>query len=509
MAVSLKISVSQYVNFKKAIRYFRMAILSIDQKHPVKHIVEWIGGPGIGKTSLLKKLIQEECNSSDDSKTKVKILWTYVNFKSAQKSGLNYYQDPTILIEFMANELAAGVSFPELAQAIQTYRDVRPQGDFISAYEKLSRNDIPPNWQDAMKKVCGCFVEFVDSLGQMKDTIKPVVFFIDESESVEYDFADWFEDCILSRLVLKKYCLIVWTGRREWRWKRPEIRNQLIRETLGHFEPDDVKEFIWQNHKANAHHLLPWVDEVHKLSGGHGYSVALAVQILDDWVKEHPGQILPASFDEMKCELLSTLRQDFVLDYAFDGLNTDLMTALEPLALLRMVDTNLVAHILAGIYPAQFSNTVDEAFSLLARLKNTDLLVWKNPSYIVGEDIRHVLNAYYRQCDHEKYLAIQKLAVSAYDELLEKALDNRNLFFVEFLYHLASQQQVDNTVNLEQSFQKHLHKYPIRVENREFLKYTLRQLIEVLSNDSELKDLSNGISANYFVEDVQSMLEDL
>jgi hypothetical protein len=504
MNPSPKASVEHYVNFKRAVGYFRRCLISIHNGQPVKHVIEWNGGPGLGKTSLINKVMKENCNKNHMS-------WTLINFKSSIRERKNYYNDPTLLIWDLTTGLLTNQNrnISSLELAIEAYRNVRPSGDFIENLLNLPRNDLTEDWVDAMNRVCSTFIEIVEKIGRRRGQIQPVVFFLDETESVDHELLDWFEEALLSRLVLKEYCLVVWTGRRHWRWKRPEVRNQLVREDLGHFEPDDVEDFINLNHTEKAKILLGWVDAVHRLSAGHGYSVALAVHVLDKWLEDHPDEKLPASYEAMECELLSTLRQDFVWDYAFEDLDTNTSKALESLALLRSIDTNLVMHIVLQRQQSQFGDPYDEAHDLLDRLQKTDLLTWKNTSYAVGEDIRHVLYAYYRKCEPDSYIEVHEQAVKAYSEMLLRAGENLNLLTIEKLYHMAALSQLRNGIDLEKEFSQHLNEYLIRIKDETFRLHTLEQLQFMLKNDIELRDLTDNLSIRIFARQVQDLIERL
>lgn len=504
MNSSSRTSAQFYVNFERAVGYFRRCLLSIQGRQPVKHVIEWNGGPGLGKTSLVRKLMQERCIPEEMS-------WTSINFKEAKGNGRDYYSDPTLMILDMISDFSTSLNIDTtlLDQAIANYRAVRPSGTFIYNYLQLLRIDQPVNWLEAMNQVCAVFIEIVDTLGNVKHNIRPVIFFMDETESIEYELADWLEEHILSRLVLKDYCLIVWTGRRHWRWKRPEVRNQLVREDIGHFKPDDVEDYINLNHSSTAEILLSWVDAVHRLSGGHGYSVSLAVHVLDHWLRENQVEKLPYSYEAMECTLLSALRRDFVLDYAFEGLNESVSEALELLALLRSLDTNLVNHILVKNQDLEIDNPYEYSISLLDQLKKTDLLVWRNTSYAVGDDIRHVLQAYYHKCEPEIYTQVHEKAVEAYSEMLGKAQDNLNLLMIEKLFHLAAVSQIRDSVDLEGEFRRQLNDYPFRISDRDFLGHTLEQLKAMLENDNELNDLTNGQAKENFAMQVQALIERL
>ena len=181
MKPSPRASVAYYVNFITAVGYFRRCIRSIQERQAVKHAIEWNGGPGLGKTSLITKVMNEICIPGE-------MFWICINFKSVKSEGKNYYQDPTLLIRDMITSLTGcdgKADISSLEQVIEAYQQVKPSGDFIDSYSKLPHSGIPEKWVEAMNRVCSAFIDIADSIGHSKEKIIPLVLFFDETESID------------------------------------------------------------------------------------------------------------------------------------------------------------------------------------------------------------------------------------------------------------------------------------------------------------------------------------
>ena len=81
---------SKLVDREKEIADFEQTLTKVQQKRPVSTtLYEWHGGPGIGKSQLVRMLAQA-CNRQAAP-------WVSVNFKAPQAR--EYVKDPSRLIE--------------------------------------------------------------------------------------------------------------------------------------------------------------------------------------------------------------------------------------------------------------------------------------------------------------------------------------------------------------------------------------------------------------------------
>jgi hypothetical protein len=91
---------------------------------------------------------------------------------------------------------------------------------------------------------------------------------------------DWIEEWIINPLIQIKHCVVVWTARRPWRWKRPEIRRQLTSESLDVFDPDVVKQQI-ELGSAKPDLVMKLFNNVHIITGGHPFANRIVINELD------------------------------------------------------------------------------------------------------------------------------------------------------------------------------------------------------------------------------------
>jgi len=379
-------------------------------------IYEWFGSPGIGKSTLLRLLI-EDCHNANAS-------YAFINFKDksypqAETSFEKGEVDATRLIEDLINGLSDADSL-KVKQAIKTYRSI-PADEKERANKQLKHSDV-----------ARAFVRFVGDVSKHD----PVVMLFDETESADPELVAWLEEWIVNPLIQNGRCLIVWAGRRPQRWKRFEVRRRLRSQELGLFDAKGTVELFESNSK---YPLTELSDPVRRLTLGHPFADVVALRRLDTLAKE--GRIPQRDqFSSIETDLIDGLVQDFVEKYAFKGLSKELANSCRILALVRQFDVILLREILTDALPSSYDNYKREEFGgLLSRLRATQLVWWddRRKGYALDLTLRHILGENIRRHQPKVYAKVNQVAIGVYRDWIERAGDNRGIYIVEELYQQA------------------------------------------------------------------------
>jgi hypothetical protein len=494
------VQVDQPVDRTDQINKFNRVLDRIRSRRPVStNLLEWHGGPGIGKTTLITLLLRE-CEQR-------RVPRVLVNFNEPERLSNKYLDDPTQLIEDIVNSLTKThpVDTHTLQDRISEHRASAPPRPTVSAYFEMPREERlyqKPPWLISLQNVTAEFVKLLVSLAQNEqDSVQPVAAFFDETEYADTELADWIEEWIIKPLVQMKHCVVVWASRRPWRWKRPEIRRRLYSERLEVFSQDDVKQ-QFQLNSANPSLAELFFKDVHVVTGGHPFANAVVISQIDDWTTA--GQVLtPETFTNLQPDLLGEIFRRFIVGYAFKGLDAPLKTAGELLAMVRLFDTTMLREVLQACGGKGFAAWHQEDFGdLMLRLKRTQLLVW-DKGYALDSDLRYVIQEYTLACEPQMYVAVNRAALQVYQNWLEKPVDNRGLFVIEELYHQACLRRAGEPVGLEEVLEARLQQYPNWIRDRQVLRNSLERLEGELVNDSELARFTDSLSSTKLAERVQ------
>lgn len=480
-------SPEQLVNRGIEIEKFDSVLDRISRQGPVpSNLFEWYGSPGIGK-SMLVTLLAQECD-------KKSVPWLSINFKRGRKDKKAYLLDPIILIEDMLDDLAKKVNLGDhaLLEQIKKYRAVRlPEDGAVIAYYNMDQDERlyhRPDWLDELRNVVIAFIRLINHLGGEvgSGNVHPFVLFFDETEYAEIELVDWIEEWIVNPVTQMKHCVVVWTARRPWRWKRPEIRRRLTSEALALFSPDVVKEQIASESAAPdlAEQLFK---NVHIITGGHPFASNVVIRQMNT-LAEQGRTITSETFSEFEPQFLREIFGQFIEHYAFKGLKTiELKTACEFMALVRLFDTTMLREVLKACAGAPFDTWEQEDFGdLLMQLKKTQLLVWEK-GYALDPGLRHIIQKYYMALNRETYILANRAALGVFEDWLTRPVDNRGLFVVEELYHCAALRQVGEPVDLTAVLEKRLQEYPTWIKDSQALDNALERLEGEIGNDQELE----------------------
>jgi hypothetical protein len=482
------------VDRKTQLDKFTDVLDRISRQGPVSsNLFEWYGSPGIGK-SMLVTILARQAEARHAS-------WASVNFKKSVIKKTAYLQDPVTLIEEMVSDLGERISLntADLEEKIKEYRNASlPDEGVVTAYATMDQETRlykRPDWLEGLRNVVIAFIKLVNTLpDQVKlGSVRPVVLFFDETEYADIELVDWIEEWIINPLIQVKHCMIVWTARRPWRWKRPEIRRRLTSEPLDVFEPEMVREQI-QSGSATPDLAAELFKNVYILTGGHPFANSIIINELDILAKQGE-KVTPATFSEFESKLLAEVFHQFIDGYAFNELGSgDLKVACRHIALVRLFDSTMLREILQACAGEPFKSWNQEDFGhLLLQLKKTQLLVW-DKGYALDAGLRHIIQKYFKVLERDIFIEANRAALRVYEDWLGRPVDNRGLFVVEELYHRAALLQVGERMDLKAILDRRLKEYPDWIKDEQALDNALERLEGEIGNDKELEQytLSNA-----------------
>lgn len=493
----------QLVDRDEQLAKFTDVLDRISRQGPVvsSNLFEWYGSPGIGKSMLINMLSgrAEEKHAA----------WVLVDFKRTHNGLSSYYHDPILLIEGLVSGLKNRASFDasEFESALKEYRNIGiPKEGVVAAYSAMDQETRlyrRPNWLIELRNVVIAFIKLVNTLPVLEkaDGIRPVAFFFDETEHVDIELVDWIEEWIVNPLIQIRHAVVVWTARRPWRWKRPEIRRRLTSEELKVFEEAMVKEQIEVGSKQ-PDLVSELFKNVYTLTGGHPFANFIVIDELDALTAQGE-KITPENFQSFESKLLEEVFDRFINQYAFNELRSnDLRMACKFISLVRLFDSTMLRSILQACAGDLFATWEQDEFGeLLLKLKKTQLLVWEK-GYAIDPGVRHIVQKYFMVLDQNKFILANRIALQVYEDWLGRPVDNRGLFVVEELYHNAALAQIDGPKDLQALLAKRLGEYPDWFRDEQALIIALERLEGEISNDKELEqftiskaDLSKQVKA--------------
>jgi hypothetical protein len=193
----------------------------------------------------------------------------------------------------------------------------------------------------------------------------------------------------------------------------------------------------------------------------------------------------------------------------FRDLDLDVKTACELVATVRWFDTVMLREVLNQNAGERFETWTQEDFGhLLLRLKRTQLLVW-NKGYTLDPDLRHLINKHSFSSAKSAYIAVNKTALTVYQEWLEKPVDNRNLYVIEELYHLACLRRAGQELNLEERLQQRLAQYQEWITDVQVRRHVLERLKGEMENDQELNQFTGDQARTSLAQLVQKAIDAL
>ncbi len=498
------------INRDEQTNLFRDKINRIQSKRSVRYrLLEWYGGPGIGKTQLIR-LLADECNRQE-------IPWTLVNFLEANKQQDSYEDDPALFLSQIVSDLAKRTNISEntrkkFKEAIGEFRrDQSLPENVVQAYFHLPRRERLyklPDWLRQWVNVVETFITLVESLTVPKNKlgqIRPVVFFFDETEYASSLLVDWIEEWVINPLLRSPHFLVAWTARQPWRWKRPDIRQKLSSQLLPPFKEKEVQQQLEVSIQPELAQEL--FQSIFVLTNGHPYANDVTISQIHQWQDEN--QELTAQFiRDHQSVVFQEIFDKFIQNYVFAGLDPDAQTALKLTAFVRVFDSHMLRELLQKHGGSHFvAISMRETQQILERLKQTHFLVWRK-GYTLLSDLCHLIRKYYLTNEPDRFIAINQTALQVNRDWLNKVSDNLNVYAVEELYHMASLREASETVNMVAQFQQRLVKYEGQQTDIETRRHVLERLEGELEKDDELGQILTHDELSIILAEVRKRLRE-
>lgn len=455
-------------------------------------VMEWYGSPGSGKTTLVAMLSKECLNLA--------LPYTLIDFNTSRSKYIKQSEEDKT---FLVAELTRGLeetSNSALNSAIAVHEAIAEYQAVLKEGERAQ--------QIALNRVGRAFIAFADDLMQRS----PIVLLFDETERATAEMMAWLEEWVISPLVQRGRCLIVWTGRRPQRWKRFEVRRRLVSQELELFDDKALSDLFKKNSPAQeyAHDFVDLSGQVGRVTGGHPLASALALVQLKDLAEAGKG-VNAERFSVYEPDLLDNLVQNFVEEYAFRDVDAEeLRAACRILSLLRQFDVILLREVLKSSVPDFAQYETLEFSGVLTRLRQTQLVIWdsQRKGYALDRTLRRVLGEYIYRRQPELYHKANTLALRTYHDWVRSAGDNSAVYIVETLYHQACLNRPESApVDLVEMLTVQLRNHP--QADLELRSSALERLEHELDDDLELADLVGKETWEQLIAKVQLAIVDI
>lgn len=484
------VPIEKLVDRKQQIRTFtRHLDYMVEQVVQNRTLFEWCGGPGIGKSQLVR-LLAQECDRRG-------VFWARIDFFQAKQEKRNYSLDPMLLFEDIIKALKPKASFTthRWEIAINVYRQQLYSESVVAEYFRLSdreRNWEPPLWLQALRDVVQHFQDLLRVAGDVSQTQKsrPLVLFFDETEYADDMLMEWLEEWVVAPVMHITHCVIVWMSRQGFRWKSPNVRLFIRAEELHAFQQADVYDYV-KVASEQANTLQELSGFVHQITNGHPFANRIVVTQIDNWGYE--GQNITSQFIAAhRDDLYREIYHVFVKNYALQGLSERLVITFQLMAILRRLDLPLMEVVLRECASDMFKEENSNYFARLAVQMESQkhLFLFSDEARKINPDLCFLIRSYCLVCEVALFKHVHNTALRVYRQWLEQPIPmNHVSFIIEELYHLSSLKEAGETVDLIPTLQNRLVQFQGWFLVEEDEQREIRQLKQRLEDDRELQSL--------------------
>lgn len=438
-----------YVNRIEQINMVKKSLNTIRGGQTVFNtVLEWYGIPGIGKTTISQLAIPELC-------PQMKIPFAFIDFDPEDNQNAEkYFKDHVLLIEDIFRQI--GVDKPtDIKKALEKYREATEKETFLR--------------EERQKQVVNKFTDYV------KEKLKtdPVVLIFDSTEKMNSDLSAWVEEKIISPLCLTGKCIIIWTGRFQQHWKKFEVRRRVVSRKLEPLLPEFTLKQVEDIGVVGI--------DVYRFTAGH----PMANKKLAEKIKEDKNR----QFEDQE---LINIVEGVIDKHAMRDVSTELKAACFVLSIVRQFDLGILKKLLLKF--VSYYKDTENFLTIIGSLSETSLVEWDNvrKGYALDETIRYILSLHLSLNDPERYKDINEEALKIYGEWIERVPENRSIYILERLYHLAkidvAQDQLQIEANLKQELKNFLKKY-YKGDDIEFVYSAATRLYEELKKDNEFEKI--------------------
>ena len=378
--------------------------------------------------------------------------------------------------------------------------------DYLSEEKKYGRE---PDQETVVFLFSEAFRKFLESRKDQK-----VLLFFDNTEKVSEKIWEKFQlDVLEYQLKItrepKPKVRFITSGRKRLHWWLPEIRNRVFTCSLKLFTKADGTDKmvlkLAEQKGIKFENEISALETIHQLTLGHPESIAILVDHLtEDHCLLLDGYDVKRRYEEGVAVLMEQLvKQKFVYkfekltrkekDYPFSGTCVSLFQSLAP---LRFISSKILLETLYRLpsFSSLYSNQqLELASRRLFHTLQEEHFIDRNEDkerYEFPEIVRHILLEDLQLRDYETLIKLHQEMAIMCRRMIEQNFVDRNLYFVERLYHIVSWQKVERDkggklYDLEETVRSEVKQY-----FREFGedKASLRSLLEA---DDYLKNITN------------------
>lgn len=401
-----------YVNRESQIKLIQEVLSYIRTIGAVfQNIFEFIGIPTIGKTVLIN-LLCSVCHE-------VSIPFTHIDFDQNRNThAADYLNSPALLLVDLATQLRI-LNQPGLFDAVQ-------------AYEKLIIPDDEKRRQ-ALQRIAQAFRNEVIKLLEC-DTL---AFLFDSTELAHPAVLSFLEEEVIAPLTQKGRCIFIFAGRAALHWRRFEVRRRVRTEKLEPFELAAVEEQIEQSARR-VQELTELSTQIYHLTGGLPQGNFVVTRKLDQLALQGT-TLTPQTFSGHEPELIDALIKEIIDAHVFKDIPVELKESYYVLALVRQFDLILLRRLLSKFVKAYKTYPINAYGGILGKLNAIYLIDWddKRKGYCVDPALRRILNRQTQLHNPQRYIAVNREALSVYQDWIKRVTDYRSIYIVEALYHEA------------------------------------------------------------------------
>ncbi len=372
------------------------------------------GIPGIGKTTLLKK-VAEIAES-------FKLRWIQVSLgKNLSRKREEF---------FLFKEIAKLFEENDASEANRQIDEIHKMGQEERRMDQEGRRRFLNLYAKHLKK----YLE-----------AQPLILMVDDSHRLNETEKAIFEG-IMERVCGTNRLLVVLAGRSYISWRSFELRRRTFQISLDHFDKEQFDNFLIAPRDDQLN------DRIYRLT--RGYPLA-SVQALE-WVGENLNvtdpefhQKLTDRETDLVLSLTDTILDNFILIDIPSRENRNLLKALlKYTSPLRRFDDGILSKLLKEVIAKEDSAVHPEKSSkyFWAMKTLTHLVVWDSPKtgYATDAAVRRLLALSMKYREKDIYLAIHEYMANFYKKAMNAAIEKDPsspqsiLYLLEFIFHHAS-----------------------------------------------------------------------
>ncbi len=327
-----------------------------------------------------------------------------------------------------------------------------------------------------------------------------VVLLLDGLDTVPDSIFAWIERTLLLPLVNTDRAIAVLSSQMALRWRQFGVRRRVRSILLQTFDLEATQHQL----QLDPEHCQLVFD----ITLGHPLANAIVREHLaqaDDslaWLKDNMGFVSGQVVHRL-------------LTATIGGRPDNLLRAFYVLAVFREFDINTLRAILPR-FVAEFQHvTQSSLIALIKQMQEARMVSWNNDkrSYQIDPNLRHMVIRSLKRNNSQWYASVQAAAIEYYEMLVREITGSRNIYMVEYYYHLLSSDnahfdQEDRLAEqkIRASFEHFLHQCYVSPDRRYIDNDALEDLHATMKHDHEFAALcrKRGVSYELFN---QAMLE--